>query len=275
MPSIGTFCSRCLLASSLISGLTKLAILHDLCYPPTRCDGVFSVREFFEDAPWLNIPKDRRGEILIKPLYPRGSLLGGSPSQKPVSKIAALTAARKKKGLEGTKSIPQRSTTSVALLDKLSGRTSSTPSSDSTPSVSETVHSEGMGEDRGGKHQASVHPIQKDGRRTSDLKRDVDRHVKGSMQSLDVHYPSASKPLIAPMASPSKFAKVLIEGSDFWKKQPTVASFQPYYTLYQSPTLTNFEAFAGPSPDDIVLKAQNSKGNLNCNVNLGVIANVV
>lgn len=274
VPPIGTFCSGCPLAPSLIQDLTEVAALNDICRPPSRCDGTFSVEEFFKDAPWLNIPKDRRGEILIEPLYPRGRLLGGSPSQKPVSKIAALTAARKKKGIEGTKSIPQRSTTSVALLDKLSGRTSSTPSSDPAPSVCRTTHSESIGEDQDVKTQASVPLIQKDAPRTSDLKRNVDGHIKGSRQSSDAYSPLPSEPVIAPVAPPSKFAKVLTGGSDCWKKEPTVASFQPYYTLYQYPTLTNFEAFAGPSPDDIVLKAQNSKGYSSCMINLGVIANV-
>lgn len=255
--------------------MTELAIFHDTCYSSSECDGAFSVREFFKDAPWLNIPIDRRGEILIEPLYPRGRLLGGSSSEKPVSKIAALTAARKKKGLEGTKSIPQRPTTSVALLDKLSGRKSSTPSSGSALPVSGTIHSESVGEDWGVKPRASVHSVQQDGQRTSDLKRDVDGHIKGSIQSLVAHSPSPSEPAIPPVAPPSKFAKVLIEGSDFWERQPTVPSFQPYYALYQYPTLTNFEAFAGPSPDDIVLKAQNSKGYLSCISNLRTIAHIL
>ena len=243
--------------------MTEVATLHVTCCPPSRCDGPFSVREFFKDAPWLNIPKDRRGEILIESIYPRGRLLGGSPSQKPVSKIAALAAARKKKAIEGTKSMPQKSTTSMALLDKLSGRTSGTTSGDPTLSVSGAIHSESIGEDQGVKTQASARPVQKDERQISDLKRDVDGHVKVPRQLSSADSPSPLEPAIAPVAPPSKFAKVLVGDSDFWKKQPTVASFRPYYTLYPaSSSLTNFDAFAGLSPDDIVLQAQNSKGYL-------------
>lgn len=264
VPSIGTFHSRCSLTSSLIEDWTEAAILPDISCPSPGCDGTFSVGGYFKDAPWLNIPEDRRGEILIEPLYPPGRLLGGSPSQGKVSKIAALAAARKKKGNGATKSIPQRSMTSVALLDKLSGRNSSTASSDPALSVSETIHSESTGEDRVLKTQASAHPSQKDGWQITDSKLEVERHVRVLRQLPTASSPSPRVPTVAPVAAPSKFAKVLFGDSVFWQKLPPVASFQPYYMVPQGPKFTNSEAFAGPSPDDIVLKAQNSKGRLCC-----------
>lgn len=171
--------------------------------------------------------------------------------------------------------MPQKSTTSVALLDKLSGRPSSTTSSDPALSVSGAIRSKSISEDRGVKTQASAHPVRKDERQTSDLKPDVHGHMKVPRQSSSAHSPSPPEPVVTtPVAPPSKFAKVLIGDSDFWKKKSTAASFQPYYTLHQGPTITNIKAFAGPSPDDIVIKAQNSKGHFCCIMNVGVIANV-
>lgn len=270
------------MASSLIQGLTEVAALHEIYFPPPGCKGSFSVREYFEDAPWLNIPEDRRGEILIEPLYPRGRLLGGSPSQKQVSKIAALTAARKKKANEGAKPMPQRSTTSVLLLDKLTGRTSSNVSTDSTPSASGINHSKRIGEEWDIKTPASTHLNQKDEQQISDSKPDMHRHKRVLRQSSNAYSPSPPVPVVAPVtapvtapvAAPSNFAKALFGNSAFRQKQPPVVSFQPYYTLHQGPTLTNFEGFTGPSPDDIVLKAQNSKGYLNYIISMGVIAHI-
>lgn len=252
--------------------MAEVATLRDICRPSPRCDGAFSAREYFKDAPWLNIPEHRRGEILIEPLYPRGRLLGGSPSQKqqkPVSKIAALTAARKKKANEGAKSIPQRSSTSVLLLDKLSSRTPSSTSTDRALSVAGT---ESIGEEQGVKSQVTVDPSQKDEGQISDSNSAMHRPM-GVLKPLSSAYGlSPPMPIVAPVAAPSNFAQVLFGGSVFWHKQPPVARFQPYYMLRQRPTIANLEAFAGPSPDDVVLKAQNSKGDLLCIINVRVIA---
>ena len=273
--STGKFCSGCPVACPLIQDLTEVATLEDIYCPSQGCDEPFSVREFFTDAPWLRIPKDRHGEILIEPLYPRGRLLGGSPSQKPVSKIAALTAARKKKENEGTKVIPPRSvTTSVALLDKLSGRTSSPTSTHLALSVSKSNHSESVGEDQGEKIQASVRPSQNDGLQTSDSKPVMHRHMRVLRQSSSSYSSSSPLPIHVPIAPPSKFAEVLFGDSVLRQERPHGVPFQPYYIVQLGPTLTNFESFAGPSPDDTVLKAQNSKGHLFCVINMRLMADI-
>lgn len=259
----------CPLAPLLIENSVVAANLHDISCSSPRYDAIFSAGEYFKDAPWLNIPKDRRGEILIEPLYPPGRLLGGAPPQGKVSKIAALAAARKKKGNETTKSIPQRSTTSVALVDKLSGRISSTASSDPSLLVSATVLPESTGEDLGLGTPDVVCQSQKREWEISDPQPEVERHVKAARLLPTAHNPSPPVPVpvptVAPIATPSKFAKTLFGDSDFWQNRPSVASFQPYYTIHPDPQFTNYDGFAGPSPDDIVLKAQSSKGNLSCN----------
>ncbi|KAI4097916.1 MAG: hypothetical protein LQ344_000188 [Seirophora lacunosa] len=93
----------------------------------------FSLAHFFADAPWLDVPVDRQGEILIEPLYPRGGLLGGSSSQggPKVSKLAALAAARKKKENERSSVVdPLQPNASVALLARLKNKD---PSNETDP----------------------------------------------------------------------------------------------------------------------------------------------
>ncbi|KAJ6160879.1 Translation elongation factor EF-1 subunit [Penicillium chermesinum] len=44
----------------------------------TRPMAHFSAADFFRDCPWLNVPLHRKSEILVEPLYPRLGLLGGA-----------------------------------------------------------------------------------------------------------------------------------------------------------------------------------------------------
>lgn len=53
----------------------------------------------FQDMPWGNIPKNRE-TTFIPPMLPRGGLLGGSGAPPKLSKLQALAAARKKKAEE-------------------------------------------------------------------------------------------------------------------------------------------------------------------------------
>jgi elongation factor 1 alpha-like protein len=215
---------------------------------------------YFKDAPWLNIPENLRGEILIEPLYPPGRLLGGASSQGKVSKLAALAATRKKRGSETAKAKSQSSTASVALLDKLSASTSSFALNDQAQSSCEALRSERTGDDRSLTTQDQIYPTRNHKRQNSDLQPEIQQQEKNSRQLLAAQSRPQPLSIIAPIAPPSKFAKTLFGDSGFWQRTPLVASFQPYYRLPQAPKLTNFNEFAGPSPDDVVLKAQNSKG---------------
>lgn len=244
--------------------LIEAAFLHKpVCSSPS-CDRPFSVEEFFKDAPWLNIPEDRRGEILIEPLYPPGRLLGGAPPQSKISKLAALAAARKSKGNETTKSNSQKSTTSIALLDKLSGRDQNTSSVDPPPALPEKVQVKSEDESRNFKPQNEIQASQKRERQPSGLEPELQRLAKAPRQSTNPQDLPSPGAIVAPIAAPSKFAQFLCGESSFWQDPPPVASFKPYYTIPQD-LYTNLDAFAGPSPDDIVLNAQNSKGEFSCN----------
>lgn len=64
--------------------------------PNLSTEAHFSAADFFRDCPWLNVPVHRKADITIEPLYPRLGLLGGAPKDGKVSKLAALAAARNK-----------------------------------------------------------------------------------------------------------------------------------------------------------------------------------
>ncbi|KAL8909493.1 MAG: hypothetical protein Q9207_000173 [Kuettlingeria erythrocarpa] len=217
---------------------------------------------FFVDAPWLNIPVERQGEILIEPLYPRGGLSGGSSNQggPKVSKLAALAAARKKKenDTEGRME-SQQPNSSVALLRKLKNQ---------DPDVEST---ERKGSNPTQKHAASTEikePLSLKPRKYPTRRR---RSSHDKTSALDIAQAPASptgakedhaekpneQPL--PLAAPSTFARAMIG--------PQQGSRTPFVETYQMPILsvpssfgssTKKDPFAGPSPDDIVTKAQTS-----------------
>jgi elongation factor 1 alpha-like protein len=252
----------------LIYDFTEADILQDTSGRPPNSGGQFLLSGFFDDAPWLNIPKDRCGKILIEPVFPAGKLLGGSASQGKISKLAALAAARKKKANETTKATPTSSTASVALLDKLSGRARGTVVNEQDVQASESLPSQTTGDARSPKAYAGFHAPKKQKMHDSDSPPEAQRRIKDpslpTAQNLSQPAPTVAPvaPLapVAPTAAPSGFAKILFGDRAFWQEPPAVASFQPYYTLPQATHFTDLKAFAGPSPDDIVLKAQSSKG---------------
>ena len=228
-----------------------------------------SATEFFRDCPWLNVPKERQGEILIKPLYPRCGLLGGSLQQgngKP-SKLAALAAARRRK--ENDKPLERTSNSSVALLDSLGW---------TRPSSTATNTARGQKEDAP-KPQASslsthMSVVRKYPTRrrasTKDDEPDSSRLRLESPKPIVNDTQDTPRPLAILAASPSAFAQTMFglpsatsRGFDHLSVQKE-SSRRPHVTHYALPltpmTITESSAFAGPSPDDVVMKAQNSKG---------------
>ncbi|KAL8995477.1 MAG: hypothetical protein Q9188_006796 [Gyalolechia gomerana] len=218
--------------------------------------------QFFADAPWLNIPLDRQGEILIEPLYPRSGLLGGSSNQagSKVSKLAALAAARKRKENEKPNSAEsQNSNSAVALLERL---TIKTQRGESFP-VEEPI---------GAKPEVSAPAYEAPSAH-------IRKYVKGERRSSqaattlaneapDMTAPSTSPnrdsvwdriaPSI-PTAAPSMFARVMFSPSQ--DPKPSLdESFPPLtFSLQQlHGSATKTDPFLVPSPDDIVKKAQNS-----------------
>ena len=214
---------------------------------------MFSVADFFSDSPWLNIPDDRRGEILIEPLYPRCGLLGGAskPDGAPKSKLAALAAARKKKENQRAED-GQTTTNSVALLDKLTGKTpQSKPNS--APIISALKPSSAITEQTVNE-QPRKYPKQKP--KGLEVPQD-DQPIKEDLEKSSLASPDVEKkPEIIPTAGPSAFAQTIFGA--FAVSQQHYIQNSDRYVL--GPEIHAEFDFAGPSPDDVVRKAQNTKG---------------
>ena len=225
--------------------------------------------DFFRDCPWLNVPKERRGEIMIEPLYPRGGLLGGSLQQGngKHSKLAALAAARRRK--ENHKPLERTSNSSVALLDSL-GRTR--PSSTATNKAS--GHKEDAPKPQASSPSSHTSVVRKyPARRRASTKNDEPDSSRLRLESpkpIVNDTQDTPKPLAILAASPSAFAQTMFglpsatsQGFDHSSVQKE-SSRQPHSTHYALQftlmTVTESSAFAGPSPDDVVMQAQNSKG---------------
>lgn len=224
------------------------------------CTAPLTAAAFFKDAPWLDVPVHRCAEILIEPLYPRGRLLGGSSVEGSgkISKLAALAAARKKK--ENDKSNDSDSkpaTKSVALLDKLSG------GSNVNKKAQNSLRQPGHHSDAPVK--SSVEPV------TSPRNRAYPTRKNRSPSPLALSREEIRKPpeeALSPphlpetiAAIPSAFAKTMF-GVSADTEDPCVKTSQRAFNLpYEAEVnITETSAFAGPSPDDIVTNAQNSKG---------------
>ncbi|KAL8808476.1 MAG: hypothetical protein Q9182_000027 [Xanthomendoza sp. 2 TL-2023] len=228
--------------------------------------GASKVADFFVDAPWLNIPPERRSEILIEPLYPQGGLRGGSPatSGAKMSKLAALAAARKKK--ENEKQVDADSqglNASVAILDKLGNRThngmadvkdmvSSRPEDTSSVAISSAPT-----------RQSRKYPSKT--RHLSPEASPASMSPKEQTPSVDPMNNSAQEAPTAsmPKAAPSSFATTMFGAS----QDPLSSILEPFQGLdFALPHAVNsrkakHDPFAGPSPDDVVTKAQSfSKG---------------
>ncbi|KAI4195942.1 MAG: hypothetical protein LQ350_006876 [Teloschistes chrysophthalmus] len=231
----------------------------------SSCDMKLSAADFFADAPWLSVPIERRGEILIEPLYPRGGLLGGSPtpSVPKTSKLAALAAARKKKEHEkkDTSGV-QSANTSVSLLNKLDNKShnpeTSGAANESTSSKSE-ITALVLAQRPPKASQPRKYPI----RRRESLR--AESSGRGASETSATQIDDASDPVpqaqapLAPTAKPSTFALTVLGRSQ--DPQLLLAeSFESLAFTLPPPSQTNAKTnpFAGPSPDDVVTKAQSS-----------------
>ncbi|KAJ5302960.1 HBS1-like protein [Penicillium atrosanguineum] len=225
----------------------------------------FSAADFFRDSPWLNVPADRNMDIMVEPLYPRLGLLGGSPEAGgKVSKLAALAAARKRK--EGEKATPTPTPTPDA---------SSTPQPDkiepSPPEPQSTPLSlrERLAASKSSKPETDggVRKLGKPG--FSGQGQAQEQPTPEPMQNPEFSLPEKAEPKDEPepeqpsldmRASPSGFASAIVGNA----AGPTMA--QPSHVqsnnvdllrIYGQDHAEPFD-FAGPSPDDMVLNAQNT-----------------
>lgn len=226
--------------------------------PPATCASQFSVREFFKDSPWLNVPTHRKAEILIEPLYPRLGLLGGAPEASgKMSKLAALAAARKKREAQangpGSQSVSppseEEKSRSISLLDRLSaGKPQISPQEPRTPKLS-------LRKDRSAPSVPLASPTSPPVEATPEPEAqipdkgppDVEPDTKPHRVQVDLR------------ADPSIFATTIVGQ---WNKEmassPHCSSRKIDMRVVFGQDLTDTFNFAEPSPDDAVLNAQNA-----------------
>ena len=182
-------------------------------------------------------------------------MLGGSskPDGAPKSKLAALAAARKKK--ENQKAEDSgNATSSVTLLDKLSGKTrQAKPSGPALPRPSPVK----VGDEQTLDKQQTKLPRRKSRGKENPQ---VDQPAEEPFQNLDslARSDAEDRPEVTPTARPSIFARTICGALAMTQKHDF--QFSDRY-LVGPDTHAKFD-FVGPSPDDIVTKAQNTKGSI-------------
>jgi elongation factor 1 alpha-like protein len=200
---------------------------------------------FWDDMRWLNVPADRQ-TIFLEPLYPRGGLLGGSPDAAPkMSKLQALAAARKKKAQE------QKNSTGPEDVDKPMADLSISQAIEdlATQPVQRPTASTA-------KESPRTYPVRK--RKNSDPHQKTSQpaqpEVPTSVEPVQLHIPLPS----IEQAKPSAFASIMFGSTEPNQSRHSTSSLftLPYLA---NTSMNSTDAFAGPSPDDIVLAAQ-SKG---------------
>ena len=177
---------------------------------------------------------ERQAEILIEPLQPRGGLLGGSSREPPKkSKLAALAAARKQKA-----PVSRPGNSALDLLDTL------------------TNEDDHKGATTNGKDKilrSRRYPLQRNEERTKSVSEPQVKHnTPSSEPKEEVQEPEST----APVSLPSAFAFTMLGLSN--TSQHTPPNTSSYNLLYtnSSNANANVDPFSGPSPDDIVAKAQ-------------------
>lgn len=243
---------------SYFLGITSGRNMADICSvaltemappSPSVCQNPFVPEDFWNDMAWLNIPRERE-TLFIPPLFPRGGLLGGSPDAVPkMSKLQALAAARKKKALE------QKSSAGVEEVEKPLakmdiGRV--------VPEVKEK-HEESTSvpaKSDSGKRVSRSYPERK--RKNSSPHAKISQPAEPAEMDTPGLHLNLSPSATVEQAPPSAFASIMFGGgSSAPLPQPTRTHFTLPYCADSSVQST--DAFAGPSPDDVVIAAQ-SKG---------------
>lgn len=246
----------------MMLGLTNTATMHyRLRSQPPYVDNAV---DFFRDCPWLKIPTHHRGEIIVEPLLPPGGLAGGSSSGEgkgKVSKLAALAAARKKKeerNCEEDKELQEyterASYGAVGLLDRLSNSRIRRPLKDEGSSVNisselknDRLHREIL--TRGYiSRKERAQAVQLDLEAIEALE-NSDNEAKISIEIDLKAHPSAFATIIT--GEPSHHT---VLGSGTPVGGPITI---PYLAELNE---TEYTAFIGPSPDDVVTSAQRGKG---------------
>ncbi|RPB29514.1 hypothetical protein L211DRAFT_799898 [Terfezia boudieri ATCC MYA-4762] len=234
---------------------------------------------FWDDAPWGAISSDRRANIVIEPIHPRGGLLGGSGVGK-TSKLAALAKARKaaaeKKQQESSAgNVGKEEKGAVGLLSKLAekkGPVSPTTLNSPVAAVSPVqALDDAISTLPAATEVSAIEPtataspalpptvkkVAEQIRLACDLPTAADYTNTKPGEKIEVE--EAVQPfVVTPRASPSSFA-VSMFGERIVKpyaEKITNATLFYYSATVNAPPAASSNAFAEPSPDDKVLAAQ-------------------
>ena len=191
--------------------------------------------------------------------------MGGSPSpgSSKVSKLAALAAARRTK--ENARPASSSVANSVALLDKLGSREPQDSPKDVAATLGPPAATNGMSAKLSSQKAFRRYPV----RKRENPVAQTGKNTVGAIEPTFCEETATgySDPVLIPISSPSAFA-VTVFGKGSGRKQ-TLGQYQERcdhmhlsfnFPIIRGDAETN--AFAGPSPDDIVLKAQTAKGPL-------------
>ncbi|KAF4334168.1 elongation factor 1-alpha [Fusarium beomiforme] len=192
----------------------------------------------FDDMPWLGVPEERQA-VFIEPERPRGGLLGGGEGAPKMSKLQALAAARKKKteekkGLERAERGMERLSINESQKENqpILGR--------ARQNLEPTL-------------QVKL-PLKEE---PTEIEAVTNNHQQGDIKATPKGWSvDEDFPVIMPRATPSAFARTLFGSAPANPPSPDEVFAMPYTS---SPIFVA-EAFAEPSPDDVVLAAQAKAG---------------
>ena len=229
------------------------------------CLSPLSAADVFKDVPWFNVPLYRRAEITIEPLLPRGRLFGGSSDGVPkVSRLAALAAARRKKenekaNIPGSKNPPSKS---IALLDKLTGtyKPYEEVANKSMETVKSAPSTPKQESDTLSTSQSHKVPLSK--RKSHSPSKPIDPLGQAI---LEPEMTKETQGIPAPIIdTPSPFARAMLGPTLSNRSSPKASKLSPFLGSFYVSEMNHAELnnFTGPSPDDVVAAAQNSKGSL-------------
>lgn len=201
--------------------------ISSMDFRPRTC----SFAGFFKDTPWLNVPLDRQGS-LIAPIFPRCRLLGGSSDGAPkMSKLQALAAARKNAQKQKGDSIG---------VEKPMANLSLNLKTQKEKAVTDPQKPISRG-----------FPLRK--------RKDLNPHEKAPAPTIEREEPDEVDTRMAldpiDQAEPSAFANTMFGNTSSNQLHQHSNNFfsLPYAA---AAAITTLDAFSGPSPDDVVIAAQ-------------------
>ena len=230
----------------------------------------------FADTPWGQVPAERRADLVCVAQTPRGGLCGGSSGK---SKLAALAKMRKEKAAAaaaGAAAGTDKEKTSVSLLARLSATkpaaapvpasapapapaSASAPASAPAPALdTDTVRPRALHPVSKVENPASLPPVKLSGATEAppELAPALDQVEDAPAKPME----QTEVPALA--AEPSCFAKSIFGERISLQPKYGITDGVMFFVSGNNLTAKAAAAFSGPSPDDVVVKAQNSSKGL-------------